>query len=90
MGYALGFLVWLGIAVAAFVIFRAVLGRTPHTVPWVGFLLTLFGTFIGGMLGVSAYIYHDPNPLRLGGIIGALLGGALFTGVYYWAAKKLV
>ena len=90
MAYALGFLVWLGIAVVAFVVYRAVLGRTPNTVPWIGFILTLFGTFIGGMLGVSAYIYNDPYPLRLGGIIGALLGAALFSGVYYWAAKKLV
>lgn len=90
MGYALGFLVWLGIAVLAAVVFRAGFGRTPNTTPWIAFMLTLFGTFIGGMLGVSAYIYHDPNPLRLGGIIGALLGAALFSGVYFWAAKKLV
>ena len=90
MAYTLGFLVWLGIAIVAFLAFRAVLGRTPNTVPWVGFLLTLFGTFVGGMLGVSGYIYNDPEPLRLGGILGAVIGAALFTGVYYWAARKLV
>jgi len=90
MGYALGFLVWLGIAIVAFVAYRAVLGRTPNTVPWVAFMLTLFGTFVGGMLGVAAYVYHDPNPLRFGGILGALLGAALFSGVYYWAARRLV
>lgn len=90
MAFALGFLVWLGIAIAAVVIFRAVLGRTPGTTPWIGFMLTLFGTFIGGMLGVSGYIYNDPEPLRLGGIIGAVVGAALFSGIYYWAARKLV
>ena len=90
MPYALGFLVWLGIAIVAFVVFRAVLGRTPNTAPWIAFILTLFGTFVGGMLGVSAYIYNDPEPLRLGGLIGAVLGAALFSGVYYWAARKLV
>lgn len=90
MAYVLGFLVWLGIAIAGFVVFRAVLGRSPNTTPWIAFMLTLFGTFIGGMLGVSAYIYNDPEPLRLGGILGAVIGCALFSGVYYWAARKLV
>ena len=90
MAFALGFLVWLGIAVAAVVIFRALMGRTPGTTAWVAFMLTLFGTFIGGMLGVSGYIYNDPTPLRLGGIIGALVGATLFSGIYYWAARKLV
>ena len=90
MGYALGFLVWLGIAVLGFVVFRAVLGRTPNTTPWIAFMLTLFGTFIGGMLGVSGYIYNDPEPLRFGGLLGAVLGAALFSGGYYWAARKLV
>ena len=90
MGYALGFLVWLGIAIAGFVVFRALKGRTPNTVPWVAFMLTLFGTFVGGMLGVSAYIYNDPYPLRLGGLIGAVLGAALFSSIYYWAARRLV
>jgi hypothetical protein len=90
MGYALGLLVWLGIAIVAFVVYRALLGRTPNTVPWVAFMLTLFGTFIGGMLGVAAYVYNDPNPLRFGGILGALVGAALFSGVYYWAARRLV
>jgi hypothetical protein len=90
MGYALGFLVWLGIAIAAAVFFRALYGRTPGTVPWIAFMLTLFGTFIGGMLGTSGYIYNDPEPLRLGSLIGALVGAALFSGIYYWAARKLV
>ena len=90
MGYALGFLVWLGIAIVGFVVFRAVLGRRPNTVPWIGFILALFGTFVGGMLGVSGYIYHDPNPLRFGGLLGALLGATLFSAIYYWAARKLV
>ena len=90
MGYGLGFLVWLGIAIVAFFVFRAVMGRTPNTVPWIAFILTVFGTFVGGMLGVSAYIYNDPYPMRLGGIIGAVVGAALFSSVYYWAARKLV
>lgn len=90
MPFVLGFLVWLGIAVAAFVVFRVLFGRTPHTAAPVAFVLTLFGTFVGGMLGVSGYIYNDPEPLRFGGLLGAVIGAMLFTGVYYWAARKLV
>jgi len=90
MGFALGLLVWLGIAIAGFVVFRAVMGRRPNTVPWIAFMLTLFGTFVGGMLGVSGFIYNDPHPLRFGGLIGAVLGAALFSSVYYWAARKMV
>ena len=90
MTYVLGFLVWLGIAIAGFVVFRVLFGRTPNTVPWVAFILTVFGTFVGGMLGVSGYVYNDPEPLRFGGIVGALLGATLFSGIYYWAARKLV
>ena len=90
MGFALGLLVWLGIAIAGFVVFRALMGRTPNTTPWIGFMLTLFGTFVGGMLGVSGYIYNDPEPLRFGGLLGAVLGAALFSSIYYWAARKMV
>lgn len=90
MGFALGLLVWLGIAIVGFVVFRALLGRTPNTTAWIAFFLTLFGTFVGGMLGVSGYIYNDPHPLRFGGLLGAVLGASLFSGIYYWAAKKLV
>ena len=90
MGFALGLLVWLGIAIVGFVVFRVLRRGTPNTTPWVAFMLTLFGTFVGGMLGTSAYIYNDAHPLRLGGILGALLGAALFSTVYYWAARRLV
>ena len=90
MGFALGLLVWLGIAIAGFVVFRALMGRRPHTTPWIAFMLTLFGTFIGGMLGVSGYIYNDPEPLRFGGLLGAVLGAVIFSSVYYWAARKMV
>ena len=90
MEYAFGFLVWLGIAIAAAFIFGARYRRTPGTAGWIAFVLALFGTFIGGMLGVSGYVYNDATPLRLGGLIGAVVGGVLITSVYYWVARRLV
>lgn len=90
MEYAIGFLVWLGIAALAILVIGMKYRRTPGTTVLVATVLTVLGTFVGGMLGVSGYVYHDPNPLRLGGLIGAALGGLLFAGMYYWVARKLV
>ena len=90
MEYAIGFLIWLGIAVLALILVGMRYRRTPGTTMAVAAALIIIGTFVGGMLGVSGYIYHDPSPLRIGGMIGALLGGLLFGGMYYWVARKLV
>jgi uncharacterized membrane protein YeaQ/YmgE (transglycosylase-associated protein family) len=48
------------------------------------------GAFIGGMLGTSAYVHHDPLPLRLGGLIGAALGALIFSWLYHLMARKAV
>lgn len=57
-----------------------------------GIVLTLvfggFGALIGGMLGISGYIYHDPNPFRFGGLLGAVLGALFFPFLYHFVAKK--
>ena len=44
--------------------------------------------FVGGMLAASGYVYHDPSPLRIGSIIGAVLGSFLFTYLYHLVARK--
>jgi uncharacterized membrane protein YeaQ/YmgE (transglycosylase-associated protein family) len=54
------------------------------------FTLGMFGAFIGGMLGTSAYIFHDPNPMRLGGMLGALIGASFFSFLYHFVARKAV
>lgn len=90
MEYAIGFLVWLGIAALAILLVGMKFRRTPGTTVLVAGILAVLGTFIGGMLGVSGYVYHDPSPLRIGGLIGAVLGGLLFSSIYYWVARKLV
>jgi hypothetical protein len=40
------------------------------------------------MLGVSAYVAHNPYPTRLLALIGAALGGLLFTFVYHIVDRK--
>ena len=90
MEYAIGFLVWLGIAALAILLVGMKYRRTPGTTMAVAVVLTILGTFVGGMLGVSGYVYHDPNPLRIGGLIGAAAGGLLFAAMYFWVARKLV
>jgi uncharacterized membrane protein YeaQ/YmgE (transglycosylase-associated protein family) len=89
VNFFVGFLIWLAIAVGAgLVVFR--LGHGPGTNRIITVMLAIFGAFIGGMLGVAAYVYHDPTPLRPGGLIGAILGSLFFSSVYQFASKKLV
>lgn len=90
MEFLIGFLVWIGIAILVTLLLGTAFRGTPGTTTPVAFILCLLGTFIGGMLAESAYIYHDPNPLRIGGLIGAALGGLFFTGVYFFVGRKLV
>jgi uncharacterized membrane protein YeaQ/YmgE (transglycosylase-associated protein family) len=89
MPFIVGFLVWIAIGVAGGLILRAAY-RGPATTAALTLAFGVFGAFIGGMLGASAYIFHDPNPLRVGALIGAVLGALFFTFVYNLAAKKAV
>lgn len=87
MSYVAGFLVWIAFAVvAAFVLWT--MYRGPGTTRVVTFMFALFGTFIGGMLGVSAYIWHDPSPLRVGALVGAVIGALLFPFIYHLVGRK--
>ncbi len=89
MTFITGFATWLGIGLAgAFIVRTAYRGPDTTTLMTVAF--GVFGAVIGGMLGTSAHIFHDPNPLRIGGLIGAVSGAIAFTFIYNLAAKKLV
>lgn len=87
--YLVGFALWIIIGIVAAVLAR-VLYSTPGTLAPLTFAFGLFGSFIGGMLGVSGYIFHDPSPLRFGGILGAVLGGLLFVFMYHVVARKAI
>jgi uncharacterized membrane protein YeaQ/YmgE (transglycosylase-associated protein family) len=84
-----GFLVWIVFAIVAGF---AVWGwyRTEGTSRGLTFTFAFFGAMIGGMLGVAAYIFHNPSPLRLGGIIGAAAGALFFSALYQFVARKAV
>ena len=87
--FMFGLLVWLVIGLAAGLAVR-VLFHAPHTERLMTLVFGVFGAFIGGMLGTSPYIHHNPVPLRLGGLLGAILGGLFFTCVYHYVARKAV
>jgi len=53
-----------------------------------GGIAIIFGAFVGGMLATSGYVYHQPTPLRVGSLIGAVLGGLMFTYLYHLVARK--
>jgi uncharacterized membrane protein YeaQ/YmgE (transglycosylase-associated protein family) len=89
MTYAIGFLVWLAIGIVAGIVLRIVY-HGPTTVVWLTQFFAIAGAFIGGMLGVSPYVAHDPSPLRLGGLIGAVLGAGLFSFLYHLIARKAI
>ena len=87
MTFVVGFVVWVVLGLVGAVVART-LYRTDTTEAWLTFVFGLFGALIGGMLGVSPYIHHAPTPLRLGAIVGALMGGLLFTFLYHTSARK--
>ena len=89
MDFIAGFAVWLVIGIAGGFVAR-ILYRADHTAAALALTFGVFGAFIGGMLGVAAYIHHDPLPLRLGGIIGAVTGGIFFPFVYQYISRKFV
>ncbi|MBI4409207.1 MAG: hypothetical protein HY561_05835 [Gemmatimonadetes bacterium] len=89
MDFLTGFLVWFGIALVAGMLVRSAVVAAGATVPMT-FVFAILGAFIGGMLGMSPYIYHDPLPLRPGGLIGASAGSLFFALLYHFTARKLV
>ncbi|HEX6939195.1 MAG TPA: hypothetical protein VF158_07260 [Longimicrobiales bacterium] len=89
MVFITGFLIWLALAVFAGALVYA-LFRTPGTSGALTFIFAIFGAFIGGMLGVAGYVYHDPYPVRVGALIGAAAGALFFSGMYHFVARKAV
>lgn len=89
MDFILGFAVWLAVGLVGALVIRSAY-RTEGTVAALTIAFGVFGAFIGGMLGTSAYIYHNPVPLRLGGILGAAAGAFAFSFLYHFIARKAV
>lgn len=89
MAFVTGFLIWLVFAVIAAVFVRTLL-RAPGTSGVLTVIFAVFGAFIGGMLGTSAYVFHDPYPTRAGALIGAMAGALLFSWMYHFVARKAV
>jgi uncharacterized membrane protein YeaQ/YmgE (transglycosylase-associated protein family) len=87
MTYLIGFLIWLVVAVAAAFLLRLFYGA-PATSLGLTLFFAISGAAIGGMLGVSPYVTHDPSPLRFGGLVGAVLGALLFPWMYHVVARK--
>lgn len=87
MDFIVGFLIWLAFGLAAGGLARATY-RAAETTAAVTFILGIFGSFIGGMLGVSAYVFHEPTPMRFGGLLGAALGAIFFSYLYHFVARK--
>lgn len=84
--YVVGLAVWLVLGIVGGVAVRA-LYRTEGTVVALTVIFAVLGAFIGGMLGTGAYIHHDPNPLRLGGLIGSAAGALLFSWMYHFVHR---
>lgn len=89
MNFIIGFLIWAAMGLVGALLVRAVY-RAAGTAAALSLVFGVLGAFIGGMLGVSAYIYHDPTPLRFGGMLGAALGALFFPFIYQFIARKAV
>lgn len=86
MEFVIGILVWIIFGLVAGWLARAFYGA--ETIPALTFIFGVSGALVGGMLGVSGYIFHEPDPLRLGGLIGALMGAFFFAFLYHFTARK--
>jgi uncharacterized membrane protein YeaQ/YmgE (transglycosylase-associated protein family) len=84
-----GFIVWIVLAVVAGFLIRNFY-RTDGTTFGLTLTFAFFGAFIGGMLGTSPYIHHDPTPMRFGALLGAGLGAFFFSFLYAFVARKAV
>lgn len=89
MDFIIGCAVWLAVGLAGGLVIRSA-HRGDGTLAALTIAFGLFGAFIGGMLGTSPYIFHNPVPLRLGGILGAAAGAFLFSFLYHFIARKAV
>jgi uncharacterized membrane protein YeaQ/YmgE (transglycosylase-associated protein family) len=89
MTFVTGFLLWLGIGIVGGLIAWFTY-RGATTTALVTLLFGVFGSFIGGMLGTSGYIFHQPTPLRFGALLGAVLGALFFSFTYHFIARKAV
>jgi uncharacterized membrane protein YeaQ/YmgE (transglycosylase-associated protein family) len=87
--FMFGLLVWLVIGIAAGLAMR-VIYSTLNTDKALTLTFGVFGAFIGGMLGTSPYIHHNPVPLRFGSLLGAILGSLFFTFLYHYTTRKAV
>ena len=87
MAYVLGFAIWIVIGLIAATVIRTVYAA-DLTATWLSYMFGFFGAFVGGMLAASGYVYHDPSPLRIGSIMGAILGSFMFTYLYHLVARK--
>jgi uncharacterized membrane protein YeaQ/YmgE (transglycosylase-associated protein family) len=87
MTYVIGFVIWLVVGIAAGVVVRIVY-QGPTTTVALSQFFAICGAFVGGMLGVSPYVTHDPSPMRFGGLLGAVLGAVLFSFAYNVIARK--
>lgn len=87
MSYVIGFAIWIVIGLLAAFTIRTLFAAAA-TAAWLTFAFGIFGAFVGGMLATSGYVYHDPTPLRTGGLIGAVLGSLMFTYLYHLVARK--
>lgn len=89
MNFFAGLAIWLVIGLAAGFVIR-MLYRTAATEPMLTVTFGVFGAFIGGMLGTSPYIHHDPSPWRLGGLLGAVTGALFFSFLYHYMTRKAI
>ena len=89
MTFVIGFLVWLALGIVLGLIMPRAY-KAAGTEALLTVVFGIFGAFIGGMLGTSPYIFHDPTPLRFGSLLGALLGAAFFTFLYHFIARKAI
>jgi uncharacterized membrane protein YeaQ/YmgE (transglycosylase-associated protein family) len=89
MAFVTGFAVWLVVGLVGGAAARALYRADGNTLA-IALLFGVFGAFIGGMLGTSAHIFHNPVPLRIGGVIGAVSGALFFPLLYQFIARRAV
>lgn len=87
MEYVIGFLVWLAIGLVVAGVIHTVY-KGPDTAFVITVYLAVVGAFVGGMLGVSGYVYHLPRPLRPGGLVGATAGAMICAYLYHLVARR--